>query len=370
VSHTLEQFFTLCCTVVIKYRARYRDRGAAEAWAREVRLADSNVYVQRESGATRGRLPHPLSSFIVLWSVVFPFAAGMLRAQSPPAVSTTHSYDNSGHLVKVDYGATGVILYSYDPSGNLVARQVQPAATPRSDGPLINNVLNAEGGGQAIAPNSWVAIYGTNLAPPGHSRAWTVDDFHDNQLPVQLDGISVEVHGKSAFVYYIRPSQVNILTPPDPMQGTVRVTLTNGTTVSPAYGAQAQKIAPSFFTFGGSYVSAVHLSAALVGPRTLYPGTSTPASPGETILLFGNGFGIVSTLVTNSSPTQSGSLSSFPVITIGGITATVQFAGLISPGLYQFNVIVPSGVANGDNLVVASHDGLPTQPGVVIAVER
>jgi hypothetical protein len=41
-------------------------------------------------------------------------------------------------------------------------------------------------------------------------------------------------------------------------------------------------------------------------------------------------------------PTQGDSLSPLPTVTIGGTGDTVQFAGLISPGLFQFNVFVPT----------------------------
>ena len=32
------------------------------------------------------------------------------------------------------------------------------------------------------------------------------------------------------------------------------------------------------------------LNGSLIGPATLYPGTSTPAKPGETIVIYANGF--------------------------------------------------------------------------------
>jgi uncharacterized protein (TIGR03437 family) len=34
----------------------------------------------------------------------------------------------------------------------------------------------------------------------------------------------------------------------------------------------------------------------------------------------------------------------------GGAAAIIQFAGVVSPGLYQFNVVVPD-IPNGDNAV-------------------
>ena len=59
-------------------------------------------------------------------------------------------------------------------------------------------------------------------------------------MPTQLDGVSATVNGKAAFVYYIRPLQVNILTPPDAMSGSVAVRLNYaGQTSSRVHGADA-----------------------------------------------------------------------------------------------------------------------------------
>jgi len=90
----------------------------------------------------------------------------------------------------------------------------------------ITLVANAEGENQTIAPNTWVEIKGQNLSKSGDSRTWQASDFVNNQLPTKLDGVSVTVNGKSAYVYYISPAQINILTPPDPMQGPVAVQVT------------------------------------------------------------------------------------------------------------------------------------------------
>ena len=46
------------------------------------------------------------------------------------------------------------------------------------------------------------------------------------------------------------------------------------------------------------------------------------------------GFGLPSTPLVDGSSKQSGALSTPPSITIGGAPANVQFAGVISPGLY------------------------------------
>ncbi len=236
--------------------------------------------------------------------------------------------------------------------------------------PTISLVANAEGESNMIAPNTWVEIKGAGLALTGDSRTWQAGDFINNQLPTQLDRIGATVNGKAAFVYYISPAQINILTPPDAMSGQVKVQVTNNGMMAGAFTATAQALSPSFFVFnGGPYVAAVHLSGAYVAPAALYPGAA-PAKPGEVVVLYGNGFGATSTAVISGSAMQSGTLSPMPVIKIGGVSATVQFAGLVRPGQYQFNVVVPPNLSDGDQPITASYGGQVTQTGTLITIKN
>ena len=228
------------------------------------------------------------------------------------------------------------------PDDYRVRRRTPP---PAWKGLTVTFVQNAEGGSAIIAPNTWVAIDGSNLAPVGDTRIWEGSDFVNNQMPTQLDGVGVSMNGESAYVYYISPAQVNVLTPLDLAAGNVQVTVTRGGVTSASFTAEAKAYSPSFFIFGaGPYVVATHASGALLGPTSLYPGLTTPAAPGEVVVLYANSFGPVSPAVVAGSEAQSGDLPSSPVIDIGGLPASVQFAGLVSPGLYQFNVVVPSSV--------------------------
>jgi len=236
--------------------------------------------------------------------------------------------------------------------------------------PGIAKVANAEGESPTIAPNTWVEIKGSGLSLTGDSRIWQTTDFVGNQLPTQLDGVSATVNGKPAYLYYISPSQVNILTPPDAIPGAVQVVLTNNGAVSASFTAAAQALSPSFFVFDGTHLAAAHLNGSYVGPTSLYAGLTTPAKPGELVLLFGNGFGPTSAPVVSGSITQGGTLMTFPAIQIGGITASVQYAGLSAPGEYQFNVYVPASLADGEQPVTASYGGLTTQTGAVLTVHH
>ena len=233
-------------------------------------------------------------------------------------------------------------------------------------------MANAEGEIPTIAPNTWVEIKGSNLAPSGDSRIWQSSDFVNSQMPVQLDGVSVTVNGLPAYVYYISPTQVNILTPPTLPSGSVQVQVSNNGVNSATFTVQAQAEAPSFFVFnGGPYIAATHANGSLLGPTSLYPGQTTPAQPGETILVYANGFGPTSTPVVSGSETQSGTLSPLPVITIGGVQAQVQFAGLnVTPGEFQFNVVVPSTLSNADQPISATYSGSTTQSGTLITVHQ
>jgi uncharacterized protein (TIGR03437 family) len=233
----------------------------------------------------------------------------------------------------------------------------------------VTVVANAEGESLTIAPNTWVEIKGSNLAPD--TRIWTASDFVNNKMPTQLDGAGVTMNGESTYVYYISPTQLNVLTPPDLAAGSVQVKVTSNGVAVTAFTAQAQTASPSFFVFnGGPYVAAVHTNGGFIGPATLFPGYTTPAMPGETLELFANGFGAANVPVASGLDAQSGTLSPLPAITIGGVAATVQFAGLVAVGEYQFNVVVPSNLANGDQSITATYNGRATQAGTLITIHN
>jgi uncharacterized protein (TIGR03437 family) len=240
---------------------------------------------------------------------------------------------------------------------------------PVATGPSITLIQNAEGGASTVAPNTWVTLKGSNLAPAGDSRIWMASDFVNGQLPTALDGVSVTVNGAAAYVYYISPTQVNVLTARGALSGSVEVVLTNGTASAP-FSVQTQAESPSFFVFnGGPYIAATHLNGSLIGPTTLYPGYSTPAAPGETIVLYANGFGATSVPVIAGAETQSGTLTPLPVVTVGLVNATVLFAGLVAPGEFQFNIVLPSSLSSADQPVTATYNGLTTQAGTLITVQ-
>jgi uncharacterized protein (TIGR03437 family) len=273
--------------------------------------------------------------------------------------------------------ATLVVAANPGPSRNanltIAGQQVSVTEAPSMNfWPAISLVGNAFGDVPLLAPNTWMEIKGTNLAPAGDSRTWQSADFIDNTLPTSLDGVTVLMNGVAAYVYSISAGQINVLSPPMlPAGSPVLVQVLVAGVPSPPVPVPFNLLSPSLFVYnGGPYVIAVHLDGSRIGPTTLYPGLTTPAKPGETILLFANGFGPPLTPIVAGSPNQSGSLPYEPVVNINGTNSIVESASLISPGLFQFNVILPTTLPDGDNPIIALVGPSITQPGTMITIQH
>jgi uncharacterized protein (TIGR03437 family) len=235
-----------------------------------------------------------------------------------------------------------------------------------------NGVVNAASSAAAIAPGTWVSLFGTALSAT--TRAWRTADFVNGILPLSLDGVSVTINGKAAAIAFISPAQVNALATDDSTTGLVPVVVKNSAGASPAALTLLQTIAPGFFQFPGNYVAATHADGSNVAGSALVklgvPGT--PAAPGETIVLYGSGFGATQPAISATGPVSAPLPLVVPTgltIRIAGVDTQVMYAGLISPGLYQFNVVVPQ-VPDGDVLVSAEMRGLLSQPGLFLSVQH
>ncbi len=240
------------------------------------------------------------------------------------------------------------------------------AGTPPA--PTIGGLENDWSYDQSFASATWIAIYGTNLSQSTYT--WQASDFVNGQLPTSLQGVSVSIDGKAAYVYYISPTQINVLAPDDATVGTVQVQVNVAQQNSNSLSAQKTQFSPAFLTYGGGYVGARHTDYSLVGADTLFPGETTPAQPGTTILLYGTGFGPTNPPLPTSQLVGTAEPLANPVqISIGGVTVTPTFAGLVGSGLYQFNVVVPN-LPNGDVPVFATIGGIATQTGVSLTIQQ
>jgi uncharacterized protein (TIGR03437 family) len=287
-------------------------------------------------------------------------------AQSPYNKRTTaRDTTNASDMVYSAAPNNTLMLATATQSGSGYAATITidlSATTPASSAPVIgpNAIVNAASGAPGMAPGSWASIFGTNLSPSTYSLAGS--DVVNTLLPTTLQNVSVQVDGKAAFVDYISEEQINVLVPDDSNSGSVAVTVTSANGTSSAVKTTLQPILPGLFV-QDSYVLAVRSSdgAIITG--------SAAASMGDTLEIYGTGFGPTATAVTAGVVFTGAYPTSNPVtVTIGGVAATVLWAGLVGPGLYQINVMVPSGLTAGDNAILASVGGHSTQSSALLKI--
>ena len=124
-------------------------------------------------------------------------------------------YITSAALYNDGSPAPQVTLGTLD--GILLQRR-QPVAVPAS---RVSSVVNAATLQPSIASGGFVTIAGTGFG--SSSDSWMSSDFLGTSLPVSLDGVSVTINGKPAYIEYISPAQINAIAPDDDTIGQVRV---------------------------------------------------------------------------------------------------------------------------------------------------
>lgn len=213
-------------------------------------------------------------------------------------------------------------------------------------------VLSASGFGgfSSISPGSFIEIYGSSLA--SDSRLWSGSDFNGINAPTSLDGTSATIGGQQAFINYISPGQIDVLVPSTAPTGIQPLIITAPGGVSAAYSVTVNAVEPgllvpsSFNINGTQYVAAIFPDGAFALPTGAIAGvTSRPAKPGDTVTLYGIGFGpVVPYIPAGQLVQQANSLAGTLQIFVGGMAATIPYAGLAPSftGLYQFNVVIPN----------------------------
>lgn len=252
--------------------------------------------------------------------------------------------------------------------------------TLRPEGPpVIRSVISAGafGAQSSIASGTWIEIYGSNFAVG--TQGWAAEDFDSGFGPTRLGGVEVSIGGRKAYVNYVSPGQINAQVPANVGLGQQSVTVTTPGGTSATFpinveGVKPGLLAPPAFTLSGTQ----HV-VALFQDNTTYvlpPGAiaglnSRRVRPGETITLYGIGFGAVTPAVAPGQvATQLNALAAPFVIRFGGVQANVSYAGMAPNfvGLYQFNVTVPAVAASDAVPLTFTLSGVELAQRLVIAV--
>jgi uncharacterized protein (TIGR03437 family) len=201
--------------------------------------------------------------------------------------------------------------------------QLNLAIAPQDVSFTSDAVVNAASFSSALAPGGIVSIFGSGLSGPGTSTA-------------------VEIDGAAAPVLAASPFQINAQIPENVMPGVHTIQIRS------AYGTAQQQVAisefaPAIFLIGNPP------SGAVVNQDNSLNAASNPLARGQVLVIYATGLG----RVVRQGPF---SVAANPVnAVVNGTEIPAVFAGLTPGfiGLYQVNVLIPTGTAPGLGISLA-----------------
>ena len=297
-------------------------------------------------------------------------SVGVTFSNGDPPVSLSQQGDGrwSGTWTGVHPG-TSVVLTVLAQSRDLKLKGIAVfggavAANPLT--PILTNIVNGASfaNNAPLAPGSFVSLFGSKLAQ-GQVATSSIP------FPILLAGASVTVGANQAPLFFTSDGQLNAIVPYGLAVNTTHpVLVQRENTLSGVQNVSFAAAAPGIFSYNGN--EGVILGVDSSGNQTLAD-SSHPVSAKQNIVIYCTGLGEVNPPVPAGSPAPLNPLSntvSTVTLTIGGIPASVGFAGLSpgSVGLYQVNAAVPSGVTPGDNVQVVLMAAGQSSAPVLISV--
>jgi uncharacterized protein (TIGR03437 family) len=211
-----------------------------------------------------------------------------------------------------------------------------------------NSTVNGASSAQiAIAPGMIVAISGANFAASPLSAS-------SLPLPTILGNTTVTFNGVAAPLFSVSASQIYAQAPFNlPAGVAASIQVSQGAALSAVQTANVAAASPGIFIVDQASSAGAVLHAADYSLVT----SSSPARPGEYLLIYCTGLGAVGTSVNSGAAAPSGpglaNAINLPAVSIAGLSANVTFAGLAPGfvGLYQINVQAPVGLPTGNQPV-------------------
>jgi uncharacterized protein (TIGR03437 family) len=225
-----------------------------------------------------------------------------------------------------------------------------PRVAPVYSAASIVNAADNQSG--QLAPNAIGTIYGVNLAYS--TAAITQNDIQGGALPTVLTGASdtrVLIDYSPAALYYVSPTQINFLVPPDLLPGPVSIYVDVDTLRGPLIELTLAPASPGLFQLDATNAVATRADGSVLTP-------SSPAKPGEVVVLWATGLGATAPpadgfqLPIAAAPLVSGAKLSIFLDGTPVEPAAVQYAG-VAPGfagLYQINLALPQSTAQNPEI--------------------
>lgn len=209
---------------------------------------------------------------------------------------------------------------------------------------------------EAVSQGGIVAAFGNQLAPAG-----TAEKNATTPLATTLGGSQVLVNGTPVPLFYVSPGQINFQVPYGANPGTATVQVVAGGKPGNVRPLVIAPVVPRILATTGSYGVIVNAGdGSLTLPSSSGIPGAHPARPGDTLVIFGIGFGQTTPAATEGQASSSTTLQTIAGATVavggslgglfGGATiVTPGFTGLTptAVGLYQANVTLPASVPLG-----------------------
>jgi uncharacterized protein (TIGR03437 family) len=213
-----------------------------------------------------------------------------------------------------------------------------------------------------LTPGGMITIYGERLSETTAEASFP--------LPTQIGSTRLVMGGRPLPLLFVSPGQINAIVPAGLAVNTRHQLLVQrANTYSRPVGLDVGSTQPAIFVVSGSQG---HIYRARPG-ETVLADSRNPAVAGDVLIIYAAGLGAVNPPVADGAAAPSSPLSTLPEtprVTIGGVEARVEFAGL-APGfaaLFQLNVVVPAGVGPGDAVGVQVTAGGQRSPVAAMAI--
>ena len=290
---------------------------------------------------------------------------------APALPFTVAPLSDQSVTVRFQPAAAGVVngaltVSSNDPVHPNVTVTLSGNGVTVSLSPAINSggVVNGASFAPKLTPGTLATIFGSNLAG-GTAQASSLP------LSTSLGGSQVLINGIAAPLLFVSPAQINFQVPFEaPMSGDGTVAVINNGKSSDAQTVSMAEYAPGIFTYAPDASSVapviVHSNNTLVTP-------ASPAVASEVLIIYTTGVGHFDHPPATGNPASASPLAKaaqMPTVTLGGVPAQVQFAGLTPGfvGLVQINVQLPASLPAGASLPLVVAFGSASSQTVNLSV--
>jgi uncharacterized protein (TIGR03437 family) len=268
---------------------------------------------------------------------------------------------------------------------NIVATNPAPggSSTPVtftvSNAPVVQAIVSvASYAAGSVSPGELVTLFGAGIGPAAAAgmQSTLIPGFVDTTV----NSTTVSIDNQPCPIVYVSQNQISVQVPYEVTQGVGKtVSVTSGVIVSSGTVNIVPNIPGIFSADGSGTGTAAAFTVTASSGAMALNSAANPAHIGDFVVLYLTGEGDYATtisprtgLLITSALTPLPQLSPLPTVMIGGVAATVTYAGPVVGsiiGLLQINATVPVGATTGAAVPVVVTIGTnSTQAGVTLAI--